>query len=290
MEPTVRKAMDGLLSFRKKDRWTMDTLTECEWVKAPQGVQTLNMEISVSWHKPSGTMDHNRKLLRLFQSSQPMPTALAVNISAKNHKHLINKSLGELELGKKLGVTVLLVRKDNGTIERVPGVQTQIQRGDWIYFGVPQGEEFTKAVDGLETLLCGSTQQQSPTSPTDSSSICNFRSLSKRDVIAGKLLEFTVEFDCFFFPEHIGQHVEVGLNGLNLRSRFGINLVGIERDGQEGDDLEWFPHGEATVQPGDIGLVMREPCADGSTRPTLTDEDLASLMSAELFLSAVTPK
>jgi Trk K+ transport system NAD-binding subunit len=273
MEPHVRQAMDGLLAFDSKQRWTLETLTECEWVKTPG-------ENSNEWHRPSPNSVDCRETLQLFQSAHPLPTALAVNITARNHSHLINQPLGKLDLGKKLGVMVLLVRRVNGSFERVPGAETKIERGDWMYFGVPQGQEFTKAVDGLESLLhrsdqCDKTERDS----------ARFRTLSKKDVFeAGKLVEFSVEFDCFTFPQHIGQQVEVGPNGLNLRSRFGINLVGIERHKENQDaELEWFPRGDATVRPGDFGLVSREPCADGSSRPTLTDEDLEPLMNSGLF-------
>jgi len=278
MEPEVKKAMDGLLTLRKKDRWTMDTLTECEWVKTREDAQ-----FSDAWIKASGSAKDHRKFLRLFQSSQPMPTALAVFINTKNHSHLINKPLGELELGKRLGVTVLLIRRANASFERVPSAQTQIQKGDWMYFGVPQGQEFNKAVDDLDLLLHTNLETLPDAGRTSSG---RFRSLSKKDVAEGKMVEFTVEFDCFFFPEHIGRQVEVGPNGLNLRSRFGINLVGIERHGQqqEGEEMEWFPKGNTMVRPGDIGLVVREPCADGTTRPTLMDEDVAGLMNPSVSI------
>jgi len=287
MEPTVREAMDGLLAFSKADRWTMDTLTECEWIKTSQ-------ETSDEWHAPRGYAIDHRQSLQLFKSLQPMPTALAVNITARNHAHLIAKQLGELELGKKLGVTVLLVKRADGNFERIPGAQTCIQRGDWIYFGVPQGEEFNHALDGLEKLLQGKDGEASldmmtflpslsrSASAEQSSEVTRFRSLNKSEVIqSGKLLEFSVEFDCFRFPQHIGKEAEVGPNGLNLRSRFGINLVGIARhrhEEQSEEEVQWFPGGAATVQPGDMGLVMREPCADGSSRPTLNDDDLAAFM------------
>merc|ERR1711963_576092 len=88
------------------------------------------------------------------------------------------------------------------------------------------------------------------------------------------------EFDCFKFPEHIGTHVEIGPIGLDMRKRFGINLEGIERPSgnQDKRDVEWFPSGTSTVEPGNLGLVIREPCADGSSRATLTDQDLVPLM------------
>jgi len=274
MEPNVRQAMDGLLAFDTKQRWTLDTLTERGWVKTPG-------ENSNEWHRPSPNSVDCRQTLQLFQSSQPLPTALVVNITAKNHSHLINQPLGNLDLEKKLGVMVLLVRRVNGSFERVLGAETTIERGDWMYFGMPHGQEFARAADGLESLLRRSDQGVS----TESIDSARFRALSKKEVLnEGKLVEISVEFDCFTFPQHIGEQVEVGPNGINLRNRFGINLVGIERHKENQDaELEWFPHSDATVHPGDFGLVVREPCADGSSRPTLTDEDLKPLMNSELF-------
>jgi len=64
-----------------------------------------------------------------------------------------------------------------------------------------------------------------------------------------------------------------------------MNLVGIERpSGDKGKrEVEWFPSGTSVVKPGHLGLIIREPCADGSSRPTLTDEDLAPLLRKELL-------
>jgi len=94
-----------------------------------------------------------------------------------------------------------------------------------------------------------------------------------------------VEFDCFKFPEHIGTQAEIGPNGLDMRKRFGINLVSIERCRGNGGKrkVEWFPSGTSTVEPGHLGLVMREPCKNGSSRSTLTDKDLVPLMQKKLF-------
>jgi len=112
--------------------------------------------------------------------------------------------------------------------------------------------------------------------------------LSKKEVIeSGILVEFVVEFDFFKFPEHIGTQAEMGPKGLDMRKRFGINLVGIERpSGNDGEhDIEWFPSSTSIVEPGNLGLVMREPCVDGTSRPALTDKDLEPLMHKELFLA-----
>merc|ERR1712008_373196 len=213
----------------------------------------------------------------------------------KTHPHFIKLPLADLRLRKELGVTVLLIKRANGTFEKFPGAETKIMKGDWMYFGVPQGEGFSSAVDGLEAKLRGDetvarsrlssgSADMTVAASMSSSSAGRFRSLSKKDVIeSGMLVEFTVEFDCFKFPEHIGAEAEIGPNGLDLRKRFGINLVGIERPSGNGGerDVEWFPFGTSTVKPGDLGLVMREPCEDGSSRPTLTDGDLTPLMESE---------
>jgi len=272
----VQQAMMGLLMFNKTNRWTMDTLTNCEWLK------TLPAQNSRDCREPKGsTGDVGRVSLQLYQSSQPLPTVLAVSITSKNHQHLIGVPLGDLRLGKELGVTVLLIKQATGTFEKLPGAKTKIMCGDWMYFGVPQGEGLSYTVDGLEAKLRGVVSVQASTNPG------RFRSLlSKEEVIeSGILVEFAVEFDCFKFPEHIGTQTMIGPNGLDMRKRFGINLVGIERpSGNQGEHaIEWFPSGTSIVEPGHLGLVMREPCVDGSSRPTLTDKDLSPLMQKELF-------
>jgi len=279
MHPKVQQAMMGLLMFDKNNRWTMDTLTNCEWLK------TQPTQNSKDWQKPTGSTGNvSRVSLQLYQSSQPMPTVLAVNISSRNHPHLIGMPLGDLRLGRELGVNVLLIKQADGAFEKVPGVETKIMLGDWVYFGMPQGEGFWDAVDGLETKLRGGSSVQASMSRSKSSGC--FRSLSRKEVIeSGILVEFAVEFDCFKFPEHIETQAEIGPNGLDMRKRFGINLVGIERPGgNEGErEVEWFPSGTSTVEPGNIGLVMREPCADGSSQPTLSDKDLVPLMQKKRF-------
>merc|ERR1711933_608113 len=146
----------------------------------------LSQEFSNAFASGTGSLKDDRKFLQLFKCKQPMPTALAVFINTKTHSPLINKPLGELELGKKLGVTVLLIRRANASFERVPSAQTQIQRGDWMYFGVPQGQEFNKAVDDLDLLL-HTNLENAPEVGRNSSG--RFRSLSKKDVAEGKLVE-----------------------------------------------------------------------------------------------------
>jgi len=280
MDPKVQQAMHGLLVFKKKDRWTMDALINCDWLN------TKNDANSKEWLKATGnsSAEGQRKSLRLFQSSQPAPTALAVNITTKNHSHIIGTQLGDLKLGRELGVTVLLVKRADGAFVTLPAADTTISRGDWMYFGVPQGETFSDAVDGLEARLRGVPDFKQSTSSMNSNESGRFRPLSKKEVIdTGNLVEFAVEFDSFVFPDHV-QPSEIGPNGLDMRKRFKLNIVGIERPVDDGNsEIEWFPSATAMVQPGNIGLVMREPSPDGSSRPTLTDQDIDSLMNKDLF-------
>lgn len=277
MDEKVKEAMFGLLQFKKRDRWSMDKLCESDWLKSvPSGV-------AGDWMKaPESKKDASRVSLQLYQSSQPMPTALAVTITSRNHTHIINQSVGSLKFGEDIQVTVLLIKQANGAFNKVPGASTLINRGDWMYFGVPQGEGFPDSVDGLEAKLRGSGSVKAQVSRSQSSG--RFRPLSKKEVIeAGSLVEFSVEFDCFKFPEYIGSNVPIGPDGLDLRRRFSINLVGIERRVGEETTVQWFPNGSSVVNPGELGLVMREPKADGSSGPTLTDKDLEPLMKKELF-------
>merc|ERR1712039_1064772 len=72
---------------------------------------------------------------------------------------------------------------------------------------------------------------------------------------------------------------------LDLRSNFGISLIGIHRQGK--DAPEWFPKASVLVSKGDLGLVVRQPHPNGGSRPTVTDEELAPLMNAEEFSNRI---
>merc|ERR1712048_72884 len=94
--------------------------------------------------------------LQLYSNSHSnWPTALAVKVTTKTHPHLIKLPLADLRLRRELGVSVLLIKRANGTFEKFPGAETKIMTGDWMCFGVPQGEGFSNAVDGLEARLKG---------------------------------------------------------------------------------------------------------------------------------------
>lgn len=78
------------------------------------------------------------------------------------------------------------------------------------------------------------------------------------------------------------------LQFLNTRSNFGINLAGILRLGERCP--VWFPSPTTIVCGGDVGLVVRRPCPDGSTQPTLKDKALEALMDPDAFFEKVGAK
>mmetsp|Transcript_55922 Transcript_55922/g.173232 ORF Transcript_55922/g.173232 Transcript_55922/m.173232 type:complete len:515 (+) Transcript_55922:42-1586(+) len=279
MDKDVQEAMVGLLHFREQERWSLARLLDSAWLRSKEGGTQGWQQLASPQHQP-------RKYLRRYVSSKPLPTALAVFITCKNHPHLIGKPLGGLGFSSGLGVTVLLISNGHGSFETVPGASTILREDHWLYLGVPQGdEEMDRAVDGIRQILHSSWEPER----TDSSG--RYRAMRKEDVTeSGRLVEFTIDFDCFPFPAHIGSAAVLGptsdgqRRALNFRRAFGVNLVGIQRLGET--EPEWWPRASAVVGPEDLGLVVREPCSDGTTRPTLTDADLAPFLDPELFREA----
>merc|ERR1719343_909041 len=117
----------------------------------------------------------------------------------------------------------------------------------------------------------------------DGTNLARFASVKEVEQ-QGALIAFSLEFDCFTFPTHIGSHATIGPwpkqgpgarfgndkhVALDLRRVFNINLAGIKRRGNdvddEADEIEWFPDAFALARPGDLGLVSRCPNRDGSS-------------------------
>merc|ERR1712151_86366 len=89
----------------------------------------------------------------------------------------------------------------------------------------------------------------------------------------------------FFGPVDAFTAAEPG--ALDLRTNFGINILGIDRlDRAEGLDdysIEWYPDVDTRVQAGDLGLIIRVPQNDGSTASSVSDEVLEKFMRQERF-------
>jgi K+/H+ antiporter YhaU regulatory subunit KhtT len=214
-----------------------------------------------------------------FKTGQPPLTAFAAYIQDQ-HGHIVGKTVGDLALCNKYSVIVLLVDSGEKGCVLCPGKNTVITAPSWVYFGVHKGKDdedeiYDQAFTGIASALSGqvAASERIMDGPSD-------------------LLAFTLDFDCFAFPSTIGKSAVLGAKSdqasaptgdavfLDLRQRFNINLAGVLKNGE--NVPVWFPGPDMTVSPGDLGIVVRRPCRDGSTASTISDENIARLYSATI--------
>lgn len=280
MESSLKEAMMGLLQLEPATRWTTENVLEAV---PPNSASIERCSTGgEDWQAPTASRLESRMLLRMYKGSGAPLTAYAVVIDERN-QYLVGKSLGELHFLHDFGAIVLMidVPASAGTQrETHPNKDTVIPQNAWLYIGVHPSENTEDQISGLAEVLF-------PSSVKRESSACSVVSSSGR-CTADKsgLMAFNLEFDCFTFPKHVGTAAVVGpkavagKSALNLRGNFGLNLAGILRPGFE---PEWFPGPEAVVAAGDMGLVVRCPCKDGTTEPTVTDDQLQGLMDKNFY-------
>jgi serine/threonine protein kinase len=267
MTDDLKEAMFNLLKFEPKERWTLAEVVKnipCETDQKPA---------SEDWQAPAAEKQDARRCLRKYKDQAPPLSAFAAVVDGKN-KHLCGKRLDELQLRNKHGATLLIVdypadkktRKQRFLITS-PKRDTIIEEGAWLYFGHPPTSGVDEAMDSLtEELGLGAGRS------TDSK--------------AG-LMAFSLEFDCFEFPKHISSKSAIGPTApeggtaLNLRKHFGLNIAGIKR--RDSAEPVWFPGPDEVVEHGDLGLIVRCPCRDGTTDPTVVDADLEPLLNEAKF-------
>jgi hypothetical protein len=299
MEKGLQEAMNGLLLLDVKNRWTLDKLgTSLKNTGADKGGKE-------GWIKMVGETGATQKFVSRFRTGRPPLTAFAAYISEKR-THIIGKTIGDIQIGSKTGAVILLVDYNGKVFEQCPSPSTQIKQGCWMYFGVHQSleEKIEEAVESITKMLSDDRVRKGKDAPLAESS---------GRVVEGpsELLAFTLEFDSFTFPEHIGKNARLGPKGagndaaswldgheakpndavmmpgvaLDMRNRFKINVAGVLRQGS--DEPEWFPGPTVEVSAGDLGIVVRKPNRDGSTESTVTDEELRLLMDKDLFDKAM---
>jgi len=171
----------------------------------------------------TSTKAETRKLLCKYSSASPL-TAYAAIVDSKN-KHLIGKRVDELGFRSNHNAILLLIDipgdaalKRKRVLEKSPKKDSIIEDGAWLYFGLPTSDNTEDAVVSLKRALFPSMSSQTVG-----------RSVNAK---AG-LIAFTLEFDCFQFPDHLGgpavlgTHPEADQIALDLRETFDINLAGI---------------------------------------------------------------
>jgi len=287
MEDPCKEAMLGLIKLSPAQRWTIAQFKAAAWVSG------VAARTSVEWEPVQGMASQNTveftaksKYIREWKSIEPPPPALAA-LLGKGQRHIIGKPIGGMGFHKKHNATVLLIDKgSHGGFVRVPGPNTTLDEGNWIYFGVNQTIDATTQEDNFDTVLDG--LQKSFYGDT-----ADGKTADGRGSEAGTFVAFTLEFDCFTFPEHVGKKAMIGRGSieapqapgedpaLDLRANFHLNLMGIHRMGEEMP--EWFPKATSTVRAGDIGLVVRQPEKSGASKSTVNDDDLEPLMNPARF-------
>jgi serine/threonine protein kinase len=279
MAEDLKEAMLGMLQLEEARRWKLENIGKR--ISADEQTQADSRD---SWRAPMADEADTRKWLKKYRGSAPPLTAYAAVVDSRN-SHLVGKKVGELDLRNKYGATLVLMdlpANPSKEIERVldksPNYGTEIREGAWLYFGLPEDETTRRSDKSPDETIAELRQALFPHIGDGLG-----RSVNSKD----GLMVFTLEFDCFSFPKHIGRKAAIGpratgdgIFALDLRKNFGLNLAGvINSKGTE----TWFPGPDHEVEPGDLGLVVRCPRRDGATDPTVMDEDLADLMNFSQF-------
>lgn len=158
-------------------------------------------------------------------------------------------ALNCLNLGRLFGMVVTHIWRHGGSEIDSPLVSDQLFAGDVAFIAHCQ---FEVKLDQVKKYL--------------NQAAISFQNRSLKQPV----LEFKpckVELDEFDFPNNcaggsiLEQQAAGKRRGLDFRSKTGINLVGIRRGGTVFSPLEIRA---VTIQPGDMGLVMRAPARYGS--------------------------
>lgn len=286
MEPRAQEAMMGLLEIEPDTRWTLEHLNAKLCVKAELG----SVDVS-NWQRPITEKGNSQVYVQRFRTGKPPLSAFAALVKS-SHVRIVNRKISEISLP---GVVVLLIDYGANDVQKCPGPSTVIRADSWIYFGVdpaaPAANNDDKSVDQVVDRISGLILEDSDDADLSrKASSMNNTPLTRNIGGSSELLAFNLEFDCFLLPSHIGEKAILGPRSclpagsglaLDMRNRFKINVAGILHQGDQ--EPIWFPGAAAEVSAGDLCLVVRRPLRDGSTESTVTDANLGSLMSKDLF-------
>jgi serine/threonine protein kinase len=187
MEEVLGEAMKGLLAFDLADRWSTKTCQEA----IPAEASTANFHDD--WKMASGAETGIQELLRKYIKRTEF-TAFAAKVD-ESSTNLHGKRVADLRVKEDCNAVLLLVDMPHrGTVE-TPMKDMVIEDGAWLYFGLPPE-------DNIEVALGRIKKHLFPHMETDTRG----RSVSEQ---AG-LIAFSLDFDCFRFPPHIGQKAAIG--------------------------------------------------------------------------------
>jgi serine/threonine protein kinase len=277
MQENIKKAMLGLLAMKPEDRWT---IAKCQSEIPPDAAASENQ----SYIQPAASKSvSNRKHLFGYRASASPLTAYAAVVDEKS-KHLHGKKVVELGFREEHNAILLLMDNPSSdgksrAVEKVPKKDSVIKNGSWLYFGMPGPKD---GEDNTDKDIAGLTQAIFP-------SFSQSDHIGRSTNYKAGLMAFNLEFDCFHFPTHIGKTAVIGFQeggaatNLRLRQNFELNLAGIVKKQDPQAPPVWFPGPEAVIEPGDLGLFVRCPLQDGTTEPTVTDEQLQPLMDPSEF-------
>ncbi|CAK0826288.1 unnamed protein product [Prorocentrum cordatum] len=187
MSDDLREAMLGLLRLEEASRLTLEDIEQ----RLPADEQTQAGSRS-TWRAPVADGADTRRWLKKYRGSAPPLTAYAAVVDSRNG-HLVGKKVGELDLRNKYGATLVLMDVPANPSKEIDRVLVKspnfpvIREGAWLYFGLPHCDSPDETIAELRQGLF----------PHIGNGLG--RSVNSKD----GLMVFTLEFDCFSFPEHI---------------------------------------------------------------------------------------
>jgi len=251
----VQQLYINLLKVVRSRRLTLADVRSSDLFKKFKGQKNE----SQAWAEAVDNRQQNNRHVQLYQNTQLAPSAHATKIDTATWNEESLRGLLE-----ERNIRVVLVQRVDRTYDTQVCSDTQFNTGDWVYFGFPSNSETEDAMTELCQALGASRNTFGLTAHVN----------RRNALAAGSLVTCTLEFDCIVFPEHVGNEATIGV----AKKSFNLNILGIHRYDQ--DDIEWYPAPDAIVRAGDIGLLIRQPCRDGTgtTESTVTDEVLDLFM------------
>ncbi|CAK0801210.1 unnamed protein product [Prorocentrum cordatum] len=310
MPELTQEVTKGLILDDPSRRLTLEEMLESEWLSRSAADFETPQKDEAQWLViPHTSPEPSKWLAPYLGGSRPLTISSFIG---SQQVHLFNQRLADLDLH---ALTAVLLVRQPGTEDTFvnPNEDITLTEGMHVYLGIPADSQDTDAaVEAAQQLFTapqmksqsrgGRSSFKSAVVKYDLHDVTTAYTPSNKRGVAetGAMYSFAMEFDSFRFPQHIGHEATIGKEALpgprrefndvghialDLKDTFHINLVGIQRVGE--DSAEWFPDPISLVRPGDLGIVARCPMRDGGSKPSVEEETLARLMVEERFNDAI---